>query len=81
MSQLQAAHVTGKLPPLRLQRDDALSERLEALLLRCIAWSASDRVQTVRQLREALVALYDPAAWTAADAEEFWRSAEKARFN
>lgn len=81
MSQLQAAHITGKLPPLRLKPDDALSERLGALLLRCIAWSASDRIQTVRELREALVALYDPAAWTAADAEEFWRSAEKARFN
>ena len=81
ISQLQAAHVTGKLPPLRLRHDDPMSERLEALLLRCIAWSAHDRVQTVRELREALISLHDPAAWTRDDAEAFWKAAEKARFN
>ena len=81
ISQLQAAHITGKLPPLRLRSDDPLSERLEALLLRCIAWSAQDRVQTVRELRDALVCLHNAAPWTRDDAEAFWRSAEKARFN
>jgi hypothetical protein len=34
-----------------------------------------------RELREALVALNDPDAWTPADADAFWKSAEKARFN
>ena len=81
MSQLQAAHITRKLPPLRLQHKDELTERLEALLLRCIAWSAEDRMQTVRELREALIALHASAAWTPADAEAFWRSVEKTRFN
>lgn len=81
ISQLQAAHITRKLPPLRLQHNDALSDRLEALLLRCIAWSADDRVQTVRELREELVALHDQASWTQADAEAFWKSVEKTRFN
>jgi serine/threonine-protein kinase len=80
MSQLQAAHITRQLPPLRLQHTDDLSKRLEALILRCIAWSADDRVQTARELREALAALQGSAAWTAADAEEFWKTAEKTRF-
>ena len=39
------------------------------------------RVQTVRELREALISLHDPAAWTRDDAEAFWKAAEKARFN
>jgi hypothetical protein len=81
MAQLQSAHFSGKLPALRLQPGDPLSGRLEALLVRCVAWSPSDRLQTVRELREALVALHDPDAWTSADAEAFWREAEKARFN
>jgi serine/threonine-protein kinase len=81
MSELQRAHLTGKLPGSRLQHRDALSERLESLLQRCLAWSISDRLQTVSELHEALVELHDPGAWTPADAEAFWSSAEKARFN
>jgi serine/threonine-protein kinase len=81
MTQLQAAHIMRKLPPLRLQQKDELSQRLESLLLRCIAWSADDRVQTVRELREELAALHNQAAWTPADAEAFWKSVEKTRFN
>jgi len=81
MSQLMAAHLSRKAPELQLKRGDKLTERLEPLLLRCLAPSASDRVQTVRELRNALVALRDPGAWTRADAEAFWRSAEKVRFS
>jgi len=80
MSQLRAAHLSGELPALRLRHDDALSERLEALLLRCLAWSADERMQTVHELHEGLLALHDPAAWTASDADAFWKSVEKARF-
>lgn len=76
--QLQAAHVTGKMPPLRLRKDDPRSDRLESLLLRCLAWSPGDRMQTVREVRDALTALHDPLAWTVADAAAFWKSAEKA---
>lgn len=60
---------------------DALTERLEGLILKCLAWQSEDRLQSVRQLYEALVELYDPTAWTAADAEAFWRDAEKVRFS
>jgi hypothetical protein len=69
------------MPALRVQHLDPLSERLEALLRKCLAWSASDRLQTVRELHAALLELHDPNAWTPADAEAFWTSAERARFN
>jgi serine/threonine-protein kinase len=81
ISQLMAAHLSGKMPTLRVQHVNSLSERLEAVMLRCLAWSASERLQTVRELHEALLELHDPTAWTPADAEAFWRSAEKARFS
>jgi serine/threonine-protein kinase len=80
MSQLRAAHIAAKQPELRLPRADPSSDRLEPLLLRCLAWSAADRVQSVRDLHDALLDLYDPTAWTIADAEAFWKASEKARF-
>jgi serine/threonine-protein kinase len=70
--QLQAAHLTDKPIQLRLAGRGAEAERLEALLLRCLARLPEERVQSARQLREALEALYDPAVWTRADAERFW---------
>jgi hypothetical protein len=66
------------MPPLRLRKDDPQSDRLESLLLHCLAWSPDARIQTAHELREALVALHDPETWTVSDAEAFWRSAEKA---
>lgn len=80
MSQLRAAHIAAEQPELHLPPGEPLSDRLEALLLRCLAWSAADRVQSVRELHDALLELYDPTAWTTADAEAFWKFAEKARF-
>lgn len=80
MAQLRAAHLARQRPELRLERGDAVTACLEALLLKCLAWSADDRLQTVNALHEALLALYDPAAWTAADADAFWKSAERVRF-
>ena len=80
MAQLRNAHLSAQPPELRLTRDDPLSADLETILLRCLAWSADERVQTVHELHDALLALHDPNAWTAADAEAFWKSAEKARF-
>jgi hypothetical protein len=34
----------------------------------------------VRELHDELIELYDPTAWTAEDADAFWKAAEKARF-
>jgi serine/threonine-protein kinase len=73
--QIQAAHLTGKPLRLRLAGQGAERERLEALLLRCLARLPEERIQTARELREALEPLYDPAAWTRADAERFWSMA------
>ena len=81
LSQIQAAHITGKLPPLRLEQDGPLGERLEKLLLRCIAWSESDRLQSVRELRQQLVELQASARWTRDDADAFWKSADRVRFS
>jgi serine/threonine-protein kinase len=79
LPQLQAAHVTGKMPPLRLAPDAPSTPGLEAIMHRCITWSPNDRLQSVRELREMLLALHDPSAWTAADAEAFWKTVEKSR--
>jgi serine/threonine-protein kinase len=81
MAQLREAHLTGKVPTLRLKHDDPVSERLESLLLKCLAWQSTDRLQTVRELQDALAGLHNPTAWTAADAEAFWNAADKARFS
>jgi serine/threonine-protein kinase len=80
MSRLRAAHIAAKQPELQLRRDEPLNDRLEPLLLRCLAWSAADRVQSVRELHDELIELHDPTAWTAEDAGAFWKAAEKARF-
>jgi len=81
MSQLMGANLSGKLPALKVKRGDPLSDRLESLLQRCMAWSADDRIQTVHELHHSLLELHDPKAWTPADAEAFWAAAEKTRFN
>ena len=75
VEQLQLAHLSGKPLQLRLDRCGADAQRLEALLLRCLARLPEQRVQSARELREALGALHHPAAWTSADAERFWAMA------
>lgn len=81
LSRLQAAHVLGKLPPLRLKCEDPMSKRLEKLILKCIAFSPDNRMRSVREIREELIAIQADATWTRSDAEAFWQSAEKTRFN
>jgi len=78
--QLQAAHHAAEPLTLRLAGGVGVIGRLEILLRRCLARSPEDRIQSARELREALAALLDPAAWTPADAETFWKAAEKERF-
>ena len=81
ISELRALHISGTLPRTKLKREDPLTARLEELIMKCLAWSPNDRLQNVRALHDELLALHEPDAWTRAEAEEFWRSAEKARFN
>ena len=75
VEQLQVAHLTGKPLQLRLDRCGPDGQRLEALLLRCLARVPEQRVQSAREMRVALEALHDPAAWTRGDAERFWSMA------
>jgi len=76
--QLQAAHVTAKPLQLRLAGHGLECERLEPLLLRCLARLPEERMQSAREVREALEELYDASAWTRADAERFWDMAAPA---
>ena len=76
LQQLQIAHVRNLPPALRVPRGSPI----EAILLQCLARSPDERIQTVRELRERLCKLRDPAKWTQADAEAFWKKADSARF-
>ena len=76
LQQLQIAHVRNVPPSLRVPH----GSRIEAVLLKCLARSPDDRIQTVRELCERLRELHDPSKWTPANAEAFWKKAETARF-
>lgn len=76
VQQLQIAHVRNLPPMLRVPR----GSQIEATLLKCMARSPDERIQTVRELRERLCELHDPSKWTQSDAEAFWRKADTARF-
>ena len=55
-------------------------EELGSILRRCLSVAPENRFQTARELGDALRRAYDPAAWTRADAEAFWRTLERERF-
>lgn len=76
LSRMQAAHVRGLTPALRV----APGSPTEAVLLKCLARSPDERIQTARELRDALGALCAPSGWTQDDAGTFWKTAEKVRF-
>ena len=45
-----------------------------------MATSPEDRFQSAQELCDALAQVYDPNAWTRADAEDFWRTVDRRRF-
>lgn len=76
LQQLQIAHVRNLPLALRVPH----GSRIEAILLKCLARSPDERIQTVRELRELLGCLHDPSKWTLTDAEAFWKKADTVRF-
>lgn len=59
---------------------DVKPEELGQIVRRCLAASPADRFQSAHELRAALAGVYDAAAWTCRDAEEFWHAVDRRRF-
>jgi serine/threonine-protein kinase len=59
--------------------DDMAPHAIAPILLRCLQSNPDDRMQSARELHDALEAVYDPAAWTREDALAFWRAADRNR--
>ena len=73
--------LTGATPTIAAGHEITVAdEELRAIIRRCLAVAPEDRFQTARELGDALRRVYDPAAWTRAGAEAFWRTVERERF-
>lgn len=59
---------------------DPESLALTSVILRCLESDPADRVQSARELHDALAEVRDPAAWTRDDAEAFWLAVDRARY-
>jgi len=55
------------------------SDALRPIVARCVAHRPEDRIQSVRELGDALAAVPQALPWTRDDAEGFWREAGSAR--
>jgi eukaryotic-like serine/threonine-protein kinase len=80
VDELRALQLSRESPTLTLPDEGEISTALRALLLRCLAWRPEDRVQTARELYDALAALPSGAPWTRDNANAFWRTLDQERF-
>ena len=78
--ELREMQLARRLPALRLPDESPLGGALETLLVDCLAWRPEDRVQTARELYDALAELPLLVEWTHDDADRFWRSVTAERF-
>jgi serine/threonine-protein kinase len=56
------------------------SKALAPIVARCVADRPDARIQTVRELADALLAACPEPPWTTEDAQAFWQAADRARF-
>jgi serine/threonine-protein kinase len=70
-------HEHLQVPPERPSRRCAspVPERIDEIVLRCLAKPPEERYGSVRDLREDLARARDPRGWTADDARAFWEQA------
>ncbi len=73
---IMLAQLEHNVIPPSARLGEPLPAGLDVLVLRAMAKRPADRYQSALELRQALDAI--PAAWTPADAEAFWRKAERA---
>ena len=74
---MDAAERAGRLGHSHYEVEPA---ELRSIVRRCLAVAPEDRFRSARDLRDALARVYDPTAWTRADAENFWRVVDRRRF-
>ena len=80
ITELRALQLSRESPTLTLPDEGEITTALRALLLRCLAWHPEDRVQTARELCDALAVLPSGVPWTREDANAFWRTLDQERF-
>lgn len=71
------SHARDPVPPLR-QLNDAVSEELEAVVLKCLEKQPEDRYENVEALRAALTSCPLTDEWTQGDAKLWWQAAKHA---
>jgi eukaryotic-like serine/threonine-protein kinase len=73
---IMVAQQEGEVPPPSALRGEPLPVGLDSLVLRSMAKPPAARYRSAAELRQALDAV--PVTWTVAEAEAFWRGAQRA---